>query len=66
MHRIKELALKLEARKCEYGKPKFEYSGHMITIEGVKPNPVKIEAIQNIKDLRTVKDVQFFLGLADY
>ena len=48
-------------------KPELEYLGHIITKEGVKPNPEKLSAIKNFKELKTVKDVQSFLGLSgDY
>lgn len=66
LQRVKELGLRLEPTKCEYLKPELEYLGHLITADGVKPNPAKIEAIKNFKNLKTVKDVQSFLGLAGY
>ena len=64
--RIKTLGLRLEPRKCEYHKPELEYLGRVITKDGVKPNPEKLSAVLNFKQLKTVKDVQFFLGLAGY
>ena len=44
----------------------MEYLGHVITKDGVKPNPEKLSAVQNFKQFKTVKDVQSFLGLAGY
>ena len=38
---IKRLGLKLEPTKCEYLRPELEYLGHLLTADGVKPNPVK-------------------------
>ena len=55
LQRIKELGLRLEPTKCEYLKPELEYSGHIITKEGVKPNPEKLSTIQNLKKLETVR-----------
>ena len=66
LKRIQELGLRLEPNKCEYLKPELEYLGHLITKDGIKPNPVKNEAIKNFRELKTVKDVQSFLGLAGY
>ena len=63
LERIKTLGLRLEPSKCECLKPELEYLGHVIT---VKPNPEKLGAVQNFKQLKTVKDVQSFLGLAGY
>ena len=66
MERIYQLGLRLEPKKCEYLKPELEYLGHIITKEGVKPNPEKINCIKEFRPLKTVKDVQSFLGLAGY
>lgn len=49
MERIRELGLKLQPDKCEYLQPELEYLGHLITSNGVKPNPAKIQAVQNFK-----------------
>ena len=66
VQRIKDLGLKLDPTKCEYLKPELEYLGHLITSDGIKPNPIKIEAVKNFKELKPVKDVQSFLSLAGY
>ena len=63
---IHQLGVRLEPKKCEYLKPKLEYLGHIITKEGVKPNPQKINCIKNFRPLKNVKDIQSFLGLAGY
>ena len=64
LQRINELGLRLEPTECEYLKPELEYLGHIITKEGVKPNPEKLSRIQNFRKLETIKNVQSFLGLA--
>ena len=66
LERIKQLGLRLEPKKCEYLKPELKYLGDIITKDGVKPNPEKINTVKNVKQLKTVKDVQSFLGLAGY
>ena len=66
MERIQALEVRLEPRKCEYLKPELEYLEHVITKAGVKSNPEKLSAFQNFKQLKTLKDVQSFLGLAGY
>ena len=66
MERIKTSGLRLEPSICEYFNPKLEYLGHVITTDGVKPNPEKLSAVQNFKQFITVKDVQSFSGLAGY
>jgi hypothetical protein len=50
-------------------KDKFKempYIGHLLTAEGVKPNPEKIAAITNMEKPTDVKGVQRLLGMANY
>ena len=54
----------MEPTKCEFLKRELEYLGHLITADGTKPNPVKIEAIKIFKKFENLKDVQSVLGLA--
>lgn len=64
--RLREVELKLQPDKCEFLKPELEYLGHLVTAEGIKPNPQKIEAIKNFKNPKTVTDIKSFLGLTGY
>ena len=66
IERIHQQGLRLESKKCEYLKSELEYLGHIITKEGVKPNPEKINCIKYFRLLKNLKDIQSFLGLAGY
>lgn len=64
--RLSQHNLKLQPDKCEFLKKEVMYLGHLITQNGVKPDPKKIEAIQNYPIPKTPKDIKAFLGLAGY
>ena len=64
--RLRETELKLQPDKCEYLKPELEYLGHLITAEGIRPNPSKLEAVKNFKMPGNVTEVKAFLGLTGY
>ena len=66
LQRLRELGLKIQPDKCEFLKPELEYLGHIVTAEGVKPNPRKIEAVKNFKIPTNPTEVKSFLGLAGY
>ena len=66
LKRLRQVGLKLQPNKCEYLRPELEYLGHLITKDGVKLNPEKIEAIKNFIIPKNVTNVQSFLGLAGY
>jgi hypothetical protein len=58
--------LKMKLSKCEFLAQSVSYLGHVITAEGIKPDPAKIETLVNYKRPGTVKELQSFLGLASY
>ena len=66
LQRLRELGLKIQPDKCEFLKPELGYLGHIVTAEGVKPNPQKLEAVSNFKQPRNPTDIKSFLGLAGY
>lgn len=66
LQRLRELGLKIQPDKCEFLKPELEYLGHIVTAEGVKPNPKKLEAVSNFKQPRNPTDIKSFLRLAGY
>jgi hypothetical protein len=58
--------LKIQLDKCEFLKKETEFLGHVITPEGIKPNPDKIKQILNWPLPKTQKQIKQFLGLAGY
>lgn len=58
--------LKINPDKCEFLQKELKYLGHVITLDGTKPQVEKIEKIINIKEPKTVKQIQSFLGLTGY
>ena len=64
--RLRLAGFKLQPDKCEYHCPELEYLGHLITAEGVKPNPVKIQVVRAFREARNIVEVQSFLGLDGY
>lgn len=63
-NRLREANLKLQPDKCEFSKTEVAYLGHVISEEGVKPNPNKIISIKNFPPPTCPKDVKSFLGLS--
>ena len=44
----------------------MSFLGHIVSVEGIRVDPVKIEAIMNWKPPGNVTEVRSFLGLAGY
>lgn len=64
--RLRDFHLKLQPDKCEFLRREVGYLGHVITEEGVKPNPEKIEAVTKFPTPKCPKDIKSFLGLVSY
>lgn len=64
--RLRKANLKIQPDKCEFLRKEVAYLGHLITKDGVKPNPTKVDAILNFPQPKDQKDIKSFLGLAGY
>ena len=58
--------LSLKPRKCSFAKSEVTYMGHIISKEGIKVDPAKIEAVKSFLLPHNQHDVRSFLGLANY
>lgn len=63
---LEKVNLKLQLDKCEFLKKEVAFLGHLVTDQGVKPNPNKIEAIQKWPVPRNQKELKGFLGILGY
>nr|GEW19477.1 putative reverse transcriptase domain-containing protein [Tanacetum cinerariifolium] len=52
--------------KCEFWIPKVQFLGHVIDIQGIHMDPVKIESIKDWASPKTATEIRQFLGLAGY
>ena len=66
LRRLGTAGLKLKPSKCELFQTEVLFLGHLITQDGVKPDPSKVSAVQNWPLPKNVTDVRSFLGLCSY
>jgi hypothetical protein len=64
--KLRKCRFKIQLDKSEFLRKEVEFLGHVITPDGIKPNPKKIEAIKKFPIPKTVKDIKSFLGLLGY
>ena len=64
--KLKETNLKIQLDKSEFLRKEVNFLGHVITPDGITPNPIKIEAIQKYPIPKTVKEIKSYLGLVGY
>jgi hypothetical protein len=64
--KLREVNLKLNPSKCCFAAMSITFLGHVVSHEGTKPDPGKIDAVIHFPMLKTVTDVRSFLGLTGY
>lgn len=65
-NRLRESNFKIQMDKSEFLKLETAYLGHVISRDGIKPNPDKISAIRNYPLPKTPTEIKRFLGLLGY
>lgn len=64
--RLREAGVRLKPSKCYFVQTKVEYLGHIVSGEGLSPNPNKIKAVQEFPLPTNATGVKAFLGLCNY
>ena len=63
---ISRHGLKLKLSKCEFGRNRIHYLGHVLDATGVHVDPSKVEAVANMPLPKKVVELQSFLGMCGY
>jgi hypothetical protein len=66
LSRLREVNLKLNPNKCCFAAGSVVFLGHVVSKEGTRPDPSKIDAVQGFPTPTNVDNVRLFLGLTRY
>ncbi|KAI2654647.1 Transposon Tf2-11 polyprotein [Labeo rohita] len=66
LHKLREHCLYLKQEKCEFHRPSVHFLGYIISAEGVQMDQGKVSVIQEWPQPLTVKELQRFLGFANF
>ncbi|XP_071739094.1 uncharacterized protein [Rutidosis leptorrhynchoides] len=55
---LRKIIMKLNPKKCTFGVEEGKFLGHIVTERGIKENPKKIQAIEEMTSPASKKDVQ--------
>ena len=61
-----KVSLKLNAEKCIFKAESILFFGHVISRDGIKPDPKKMDAIRTMMTPMSKLELQSFLGLCNY
>ncbi|GKV00762.1 hypothetical protein SLEP1_g13399 [Rubroshorea leprosula] len=59
---LRRAQMKLNPLKCTFAVESGKFLGYVVSKKGIEVNPEKVEAVQQMEPLRTVKDVQRLTG----
>ncbi len=66
LQRLQEYGLKLSPEKCKFVQSSVKCLGHVVSAEGVKTDPDKVEAVKTWPAPTTVIELKSFLGFSGY
>jgi len=66
LKRLRKAGLYAKAEKCELYSESVEYLGHILSLSGLTMSNNKIKIIQDWPEPKKVKDIQSFLGFANF
>jgi hypothetical protein len=64
--RLHDAGLKVNAAKSLFCAHEIEYLGYVLTREGIKPQPKKVQAILALNPPNNIKELRHFLGMVRY
>ena len=65
-NRLKKFSLKIKPKKSHFFQAEVDFLGHVLSKNGVSPNPEKIEKVCDWPTPMNSKEVHSFIGLASY
>ncbi|KAK2721380.1 hypothetical protein QYM36_003607, partial [Artemia franciscana] len=66
LRRARKKGIRFNSEKCKFSKDKVKYFGHIISRDGIKPDPEKIRAIQDMPSPQSKEELQTLLGMLNF
>ena len=66
LKRLNDIGFRANLRKSFFMQQEVEYLGFLLTTEGIRPQPKKIEAMTRIKPPTNSKQLKRFLGMVNF
>ena len=66
LSRMAKAGLRINAKKSSFGINEVEYLGYIITKEGIKPDPKKVQGIMDMARPTTTTEIRRLIGIVQY
>lgn len=64
--RLNEAQLILKIEKCDFFKTEVNNLGHVVSADGLRPQPSNVKAVTQMGIPKTINELQSFLGMINY
>ena len=64
--KIAESGFRVRMEKCSFAKEEIKFLGHIVSRDGRRPDPEKIQAIVEMPEPKDAKQLKSFLGMISY
>lgn len=64
--RLRDCGLRINSEKCEFAVKEMKFLGHIVSADGVKPTPEKVEAIAKCKKPTLAHELRRFLSMINF
>ena len=65
LNRLQRHGITLNKEKCSFATNSVKFLGHIVGKEGVRPDPEKLQGIEDMSEPRNQTDLQRFLGMCN-
>ena len=66
LNKCREIGLKLNPDKCEFGQPSVTFYGNVVSNQGLRPDPKKVNVIVTMPAPKNKTELASFLGMCNY
>ena len=66
LDQVMKVGVKINRQKMKLHLKEVKYMGHVLTADGVKADPDKVQGIRDLRDPESAEDVRSFLGTVNY
>ena len=63
LSRFRKAGITLKLSKCNFFVSKMELLGHIVSGEGIKPSPKKLQALRDVKPPKNIRELRGYLGM---
>ena len=66
LEKLRQNKLFAKLSKCDFAKDRIEYLGHIVSAQGIHPDPKKVSVIKDWPRPKSVNELQRFLGMVNF